>query len=87
MSLDELTIQALDHLSKKWAISKAAVVRRAVHELKENSDKEDNMPAPLEALDWLQNGGGLIAEEAAEFRTEIEAERQAKKHWWQEPTA
>ena len=39
MSLDELTIQALVHLSKKWAISKAAVVRRAVHELKESSEE------------------------------------------------
>ncbi len=84
MSLDEMTIKALDSLSKKWSISKAAVVRLAVRNLREKADLEENMPAPLEALDWLQSGGGLVAEEAAEFRTEVEAERKAKKYWWEE---
>ncbi|MGB0992043.1 MAG: hypothetical protein ACPG32_06195 [Akkermansiaceae bacterium] len=87
MSLDEFTIKALDDLSKKWSISKAAVVRRAVRSLKEESDREDELPSPIEALDWLQNGGGLLAEEATEFRAEVEAERKAKKYWWEESSS
>ena len=87
MSLDEFTIGALDQLSQKWAISKAAVIRRAVKSLKESADAEDDMPSPLEALDWLQDGGGLLREEAAEYNAELKAERLAKKYWWEEPTA
>lgn len=83
MSLDELTIQALDTLSKKWGISKAEVVRRAVKTLKAQADQEDRLPSPIAALDWLQNGGGLVADEAAEFRNEVKAERDAKRYWWE----
>lgn len=84
MSLDQITIEALDHLSKKWSISKAAVIRKAVHSLKENSETEADTPSPLDALDWLQGGGGLGAEEAETYRAEIKAERGAKKYWWEE---
>jgi len=83
MSLDELTIQALDTLSKKWNVSKAEVVRRAVKTLKAQADEDERLPSPVEALDWLQNGGGLVAEEAAEFRNEVKAERDAKRYWWE----
>ena len=83
MSLDKITIQALDTLSKRWNISKAEVVRRAVKSLKAQADEEERLPSPLEALDWLQNGGGLVAEEAAEFRAEVKAEREAKRYWWE----
>ena len=83
MSLDQITIQALDTLSKRWNISKAEVVRRAVKSLKAQADEEERLPSPLEALDWLQNGGGLVAEEAAEFRAEVKAEREAKRYWWE----
>ena len=83
MSLDQITIQALDTLSKRWNISKAEVVRRAVKSLKAQADEEERLPSPLEALDWLQNGGGLVAEEAAEFRAKVKAEREAKRYWWE----
>ena len=83
MSLDKITIQALDTLSKRWNISKAEVVRRAVKSLKAQADEEERLPSPLEALDWLQNGGGLVAEEAAEFRAKVKAEREAKRYWWE----
>jgi hypothetical protein len=83
MALDAWTIQALKDLSEKWSISKAEVIRRAVRQLKQQADKEDSQPSPLEALDWLQQGGGLVAEEAAEFRTEIQAGREARKYWWE----
>lgn len=83
MSLDGFTLKALDFLSKKWGISKSEVVRRAVRNLKQQADLEDQAPSPLEALDWLQEGGGMVAEEAAEFRAEVKAEREAKKYWWE----
>lgn len=85
MSLDGFTIDALAALAKKWDISKAEVIRRAVSTLKQQSDEEDNLPTPTEALEWLQTGGGgLLREEAEEFRKEVQAERTAKTYWWQE---
>ena len=83
MALDGWTIRALDELSERLHASKAEVIRRAVREMKERSDREVAAPKPLEALDWLQNGGGLVAEEAAEYRTAMVAERNAKKYWWE----
>ena len=83
MALDAWTIQALKDLSEKWQISKAEVIRRAVRQLKQQADREEQTPSPLEALDWLQKGGGLIAEEAAEFRAEVKAGREARKFWWE----
>lgn len=83
MALDGGTIQALKDLSEKWHISKAEVIRRAVRQLKQQADREDHAPSPLEALDWLQQGGGLVAEEAEEFRAEVKAGREARKYWWE----
>lgn len=83
MALDGWTIHALDELSKRMHTSKAEVIRRAVREMKDRSDREAVAPKPLEALDWLQSGGGLVAEEAAEYRAEMIAERNAKKYWWE----
>lgn len=83
MALDGWTIHALDELSKRMHTSKAEVIRRAVREMKDRSDREAAAPKPLEALDWLQSGGGLVAEEAAEYRAEMIAERNAKKYWWE----
>jgi hypothetical protein len=83
MALDGWTIQALKDLSEKWQISKAEVIRRAVRQLKLQADREEQTPSPLEALDWLQKGGGLVAEEAAEFRAEVKAGREARKYWWE----
>jgi Arc/MetJ-type ribon-helix-helix transcriptional regulator len=83
MALDGWTIKALDTLSERLRTSKAEVIRRAVREMKERSDREAAAPKPLEALDWLQSGGGLVAEEAAEYRAAMTAERNAKKYWWE----
>jgi hypothetical protein len=83
MALDGWTIRALDELSERLHTSKAEVIRRAVREMKERSDRESAAPKPLEALDWLQAGGGLVAEEAAEYRAAMIAERNAKKYWWE----
>lgn len=83
MALDAWTLQAMKALSERLGTSKAEVIRRAVREMKERSDREQAAPKPLEALDWLQNGGGLVAEEAAEYRAAMIAERNAKKYWWE----
>lgn len=83
MALDAWTIGALDGLSKLWGTSKAGVIRRAVREASEREDDKKNAPLPLEALRWLQQGGGLLKEEAAEFRANLMAEREAKKYWWE----
>ena len=83
MALDAWTIGALKHLSEKWKVSKAEVIRRAVRQLNEQAEQQDRAPTPLEALDWLQNGGGLMADEAAKFRAEVSAHRKARTYWWQ----
>lgn len=41
------------------------------------------MPQTLEALQWLQNGGGLTVQEADAFREEVRGEREAKRYWWE----
>ena len=83
MALDGSTIRALDELSERLHTSKAEVIRRAVREMKDRSDREVAAPKPLEALDWLQDGGGLVAEDAAAYRAAMIAERNAKKYWWE----
>ena len=84
MALDTWTLRALGELAKKWDTSKAEVMRRAVKKIKEEADREIEHPKPLEALDWLQKGGGLTVKEAAKFREEVKAERQAKIYWWEQ---
>ena len=83
MSLDGFTLKAMETLAKKWGVSKSEVVRRAVSQLKAKADLQEQVPEPLEALDWLQKGGGLTVEEAAEFREEVQAERDARRYWWE----
>ena len=83
MSLDQWTVHALDDLAKRWNVSKAEVLRRAVKKIKEEADREAAQPKPLEALDWLQDGGGLTVQEAADFKKEVQAERDAKQYWWE----
>lgn len=83
MALDRFTLMALDELAKKWGVSKAEVMRRAVRNMKEEEDMKDQAPSPLKALDWLQNGGGLSVQEAEVFREEVQAERDAKRYWWE----
>jgi Arc/MetJ-type ribon-helix-helix transcriptional regulator len=84
MSLDEWTIRVLNDLAQKWHVSKAEVLRRAVRKVKEEADREDAFPKPLQALDWLQNGGGLTLQESNILREEVQAERQAKRYWWEQ---
>jgi len=83
VSLDTDTLANLDSLAKRWSVSKAEVMRRAIRKMKTEADAEDQRPSPLQALEWLQNGAGLSVAEGAEFKANIEAERQAKRYWWE----
>jgi hypothetical protein len=84
MALDRGTLLALKELAKRWQVSKAEVMRRAVKRAKEEAEREAALPKPLEALNWLQKGGGLSVGEAESFREEVRVERQAKRYWWEE---
>lgn len=83
MSLDTGTLGILAKLAKRWSVSKAEVMRRAVRRLDEEAAAEDSRPSPLQALKWLQDGGGLKVAEGEEFKAAIQAERQAKRYWWE----
>ncbi|MEX1115453.1 MAG: ribbon-helix-helix protein, CopG family [Akkermansiaceae bacterium] len=83
MSLDSGTLGVLDSLAKRWAVSKAEVMRRAIRKMKEEVEAEDKRPSPLQALEWLQSGAGLSLAEGAEFKANLEEERQAKRYWWE----
>jgi len=83
MALDQSTIGFLKLLTQRLGCSKAEVIRRAVRQFKEEEDRKQQIPGPLEALDWLQNGGGLTLQEASAFKEEIRAEREAKRYWWE----
>ena len=83
MALDPFTLAALDLLAQKWSVPKAEVMRRAVRRIKEEEDMKDQRPKPIKALDWLQNGGGLSLQEAEAFHEEVQAEREAKRYWWE----
>jgi hypothetical protein len=84
MALDHGTLHALKDLAKRWQVSKAEVMRRAVKRAKEEAEREAALPKPLDALDWLHGGGGLTVKEAESFREEVRAERHAKRYWWEE---
>ena len=83
MALDDWTVRTLKELSEKWNISKAEVIRRSVRQLQQQAERKERAPSPLEALDWLQSGGGMVAEEAEKFRAEVKAERESRDYWWE----
>ena len=83
MALDSMTLSAINFLAEKWEVSKAEVMRRAIKKAKEDADLKEQQPKPIEALDWLQKGGGLTVREAEKFREEVRAERVAKRYWWE----
>jgi predicted transcriptional regulator len=83
MSLDHATLRALEHLAKRWSVSKSEVMRRAIRSAKAAVEREEKQATPLEALDWLQGGGGLSVREGEEFKAAVAKERTAKRCWWQ----
>jgi hypothetical protein len=83
VSLDTGTLEVLDRLAARWGVSKAEVMRRAIRLVQQEVEAEDKRPSPLEALEWLQGGAGLSVAEGENFKAEVEAERQAKRYWWE----
>ncbi len=83
MALDQWTLNTLKALAGKFGVSKSEVMRKAVRALNEQVEHEKSRPSPLQALDFLHSGGGLTAQEAEAFREEVQAERQAKRYWWE----
>lgn len=83
MSLDAATLETMDTLAKLWSVSKAEIMRRAVRSLKAEADREASKLSPLQALDWLQGGGGLSVKEEEAFKRAVRAEREAKRYWWE----
>lgn len=54
VSLDPGTLEILDSLAKRWTVSKAEVMRRAIRKMQEEVEAEDKRPTPLQAMKWLQ---------------------------------
>jgi len=79
MALDVETLNALELLSEKWAVSKAEVMRRAVRRAMKEADKSKQR-TPQEALEWIRLNG-LTQNEADQFQEEVSAQRKA----WQDP--
>jgi Arc/MetJ-type ribon-helix-helix transcriptional regulator len=73
----------LDSLAKRWSVSKAEVMRRAIRKMNDEVVASDQRQTPLQALQWLQNGAGLNLADGEEFKVNIAAERQAKRYWWE----
>jgi predicted transcriptional regulator len=83
VSLDTGTLGVMDSLAKRWAVSKAEVMRRAIRKMKQDVDAEEMRPSPLQAMAWLQGGAGLTLRDGEEYKANIEAERLAKRYWWE----
>lgn len=83
VSLDTGTLDVMENLAKRWSVSKAEVMRRAIRRVQQDVEAEDKRPSPLQAMEWLQGGAGLSVAEGAEFKKTIEAERLAKRYWWE----
>ncbi len=84
MSLDTTTLDLMQELSTKWNVSKSEVIRRAVKKAQEDDIIRTVRMSPVEALEWIRDGGGLNESEAKFLRDEVAAERAAKKYWWEE---
>jgi len=82
MALDLETIEALESLSKKWAVSKAEVMRRSIKKLQQEENKQESL-SPLEALMKLKNGAGISQKEADRFKAELKEDREAWRDPWE----
>lgn len=84
MVFDEWTLAAMRELALKESITKVEVMRRAIKHYQETATSGAYRTEPVDALGWLQKGGGLSMQEAHVFREEVKAEREAKRYWWEE---
>ena len=76
-ALDEQSIQRLKHLSSRWQVSQAEVIRRSLEQAEQCARQTSKDPVSL--LEQLHaNGAGLLAEDAARYISEVQADR---KQW------
>jgi len=65
------------------SVSEAEATGEAGLRLDEEECAENQRPSPAEALQRLQAGEGIDSETAAAWIRELEAERMAKRYWWE----
>ena len=76
-ALDETSAQRLKRLASKWHVSQAEVVRRSLEQAESAEISAQKDPETL--LKRLHaTGGGLAAEEAAVYMTQV---REDRKKW------
>ena len=76
-ALDEQSIQRLKHLSSRWQVSQAEVIRRSLEQAEQNVRQTKTDPVSL--LKQLHaDGSGLLAEDAARYMSEVRSDR---KKW------
>ena len=76
-ALDNQSIQRLKHLSSRWQVSQAEVIRRSLEQAEQNARQTKKNPVSL--LEQLHaDEAGLLAEDAARYMSEVRADR---KQW------
>ena len=76
MALDTETINALESLSKKWAVSKAEVMRRAIKKIKQ--EETETLSDAKQALQWLKDSG---PEDKKQAQLDCEEASTQRKSW------
>ncbi len=77
-SLDQTTVLEIRELAAAWGVPKSEVVRRAVHAATLQKDAlSDRQSSVLDALDRLQAGASLTAEQRRQWAEDVRAERKA----------
>ena len=74
-ALDEETIRKMERLARKWRVSHAGVVRRAISEAAERAQEK-----PIEKLKEFHARGGLTADLADAYLEEVRSGRAAWRH-------
>jgi len=78
-SLDSITMREVDMLAKSWGVPKSEVIRRSVRHALDSQDELKPMHlTKAQALDRLQAGTTLTAEQRAAWMRDIRNERQSK---------
>lgn len=75
-ALDDTTIERLRRLARRWEVSQAEVVRRAVEIAEDQAERRGE--SVRERLQGYQERGRLTADAAEKYLSEVEEERQ---HW------
>ncbi len=73
-SLKPETVDRVQELATAWGVPKSEVIRRAVDQV--GRLRNEKIPTPLEALEWLQKNG-ISAKAAAKWNKEVLLERRA----------